>query len=352
LHADAGTAVPLLRLLVMAGANPEIAAATGETPLGLALAREEADFVHWLNWTSWRLPWRRLRASDLPAAAGLGDLDATLRLIDLGLQLDGEDAQGATALIRAAGSGHAALVVRLLEAGADTGHAARSGVHCLAAAVSAKREAVVRTLLSHGIAPDMRMPGGGTALTVAAALGQVRIAEALLEAGADPNAVDEQGMTPLHAAAQYAFDCADSVGARALIDLLLRAGAQLEARNHAGQDALLVLLGARAQPGARCDAEHLSRLCGVLLERGARLDTQDQRGVGVLHACALHGLYGCARLLKAHGAPLDQLDGFERSAADVAALLGYVDVATELGAMQAAMPGVRQTLRRPARAPE
>ena len=352
LSADAERAIALLPLLMSAGASPEIASATGETPLGLALAREQPEFAHWLSWTQWRLPLRRLRAADLPAAAAVGDLDAVDRLLALGIALDGEDAQGATALIRAAGCGHTALVVRLLEAGADTAHAARSGIHCLAAAVSAKREAVVRTLLNHGVAPDTRVAGGGTALTVAAALGQIRIAEALLEAGADPNAVDGQGTTPLHAAAQYAFDRGDSAGARALFDLLLRVGARVDARNLAGQDALLVLLGARAQPGTPCDAEHLLRLAEFLLEHGAKTDTQDQRGVGALHACALHGLYGCSRLLKTHGAPLDLLDGFERSAADVAALLGYVDVAAELGAERAPLPSVRQTLRRPARAPD
>jgi ankyrin repeat protein len=138
-----------------------------------------------------------------------------------------------------------------------------------------------------------------------------------------------------------------------MFELLLRAGARLDARNRQGQDALLVLLGARSQPGACCDTEHLHQLVSYLLERGARVDTQDNRGVSALHACALHGLSGCARLLKAHGTPLDLLDGFGRSAADVAALLGYADVATELdGARVDPVPGVRQTLRRPARAPD
>jgi len=349
---DVVQAVPLLRMLLRAGASPEIATATGETPLGLALARPQREFAYWLNWTQWRLPGRRLRAEDLPAAAALGDVDAVERLLKLGLALDGEDAKGATALIRAAGSGHAALVVRLLQAGADTARTAHSGIHCLGAAVSAKREAVVRTLLNHGVAPDARLAGGATALMVAAALGQLSTAAALLEAGADANAADERGATPLQVAAQYAFDRGDSAAARGLFDALLRAGAQLDARNQAGQDALLILLGARAQPGARCDAERLLQLTGFLLERGAKVATQDHRGVGVLHACALHGLFGCARLLKAHGAPLDLVDGFDRSAADVAGLLGYVDVAAELGSMQTPLPSVRQTLRRPARAPD
>jgi len=351
LRHDHETATTMQRLLIAAGANPEIANANGETALGLALARGEGEWVHWLSWSGWRLPLRRLRDADLPAAAAEGDLEAVTRLQALGIAVDAEDAQGATALVRAAGAGHAALVVHLLAAGADVAHLTRSGVHCLAAAVGARREAVVRTLLAHGVSPDLPIAGGGSCLLFAAALADERTARALLEAGANPNAADEQGTTALHAAAQGAFESGDTQRSRAMFDVLLRAGARLDARNRQGQDALLVLLGARSQPGTRCDAEHLHQLAAWLLERGARVDTQDSRGVSALHACALHGLSGCARLLKSHGAPLDLLDGFERSAADVAALLGYVDVAAELdGARSAPVPGVRQTLRRPARA--
>ena len=345
------TAVPMLRTLIQGGASPEIAAASGETPLGLALARSEQEPAYWLNWSRWKLPHRALCASDLPAAAALGDTEAVERMLAFGFALDTEDAQGATALIRAAGAGYAGLVVRLLEAGADTAHAARSGTHCLAAAVNARREAVVRTLLSHGVAPDLRMPGGGTALILAAALGLPRLAEALLEAGADVNAVDEQGTTPLLAAAQSGFSgSADTATIRDLFNVLLRAGAKIGARNQTGQDATLILLGAGAQPGTPCDGEHLAALVKVLLQNDAAVDAQDQRGVTPLHACAMHGLLGCARVLKAHGARLDQPDLLGRSAGEVAALLGYVDVANELGVERTPVPSVRQTLRRPARA--
>ena len=341
-----------VRALLMQGADPNVANACGETPLGLALARGSA-LAHWLTWSSWRLPLRPLRGEDLTDAAAVGDGDAVARLLELGLPIDATDARGATALIRAAAAGHAALVVRLLDAGADPGHLAHGGVHALAAAVSARREAMVRTLLTYGVAPDLPIAGVGTALTLACALGQPRIVEALLDAGADPDAADHQGGTPLHATAQYAFGCGDAVIARSIFERLLRAGAKLAACNRGNQDTLLILLGAREPPGARCDAEALRLLCDWLLDRGATADTQDARGVGALHACALHGLIGCARLLKARGAPLDQVDAFGRSAAEVAALIGYVDVAAVLGgAAEQAVPGVRQTLRRPASAPD
>jgi len=352
LKLDIAVAVPLLRALIKAGASPEIAAVTGETPLGLALARSEHEPAYWLNWSRWKLPHRPLRDADLPTAAGLGDIEAVERMLSFGIPLDAVDAQGATALIRAAGSGYAGLVVRLLEAGASAAHTAHSGTHCLAAAVSARREAVVRTLLSHGVPPDLRMPGGGTALILASALGLPRLAEALIEAGADANAVDDHGTTPLLAAAQSSFGSSDTASAHSLLDLLLRTGARVDARNKVGQDALLILLGACAQPGAACDGEHLSALVKMFLARDVALDAQDQRGVSPLHACAMHGLLGCARALKARGARIDVPDLMGRTAGEVAALLGYVDVAAELGVDRAPIPSVRQTLRRPARAPD
>lgn len=351
LELDDGMAMPFVESLLRAGADPTAATPNGETPLGIALARERPAFAGWLDWSPWRLPGRRLRGCDLVGAADQGDLSAVERLLNLGLPIDSRDARGATALIRAAGNGHAALLVHLLERGADPACVAHGGMHALGAAVGARRHAAVRTLLNHGVPPDLPLAGGATALVLAAALGEVSIAEALLEAGAHVNAADDHGQTPLHAAAQFAFAQGDPGIATALIDLMAAHGARADACNHAGQDALMLLLGAASPPGSACDAESLRSLVECLLRHGAPIDRQDQRGVGVLHACALHGLHGCARLLKAYGAPLDQVDGFGRRAADVAALLGYAEVAVELGG-RGDIPGVRQTLRQPAGAPE
>ena len=346
LKANDERAVAVARVLIRRGADPERASESGETPLGLALSRADRKLIYWLNWPRWRLPGRALRPADLPLAAASGDVDAIDKLLDLGFEVDSVDSQGASALIRAAGSGYAALVVRLLDAGADPGHAAYSGATCLSAAVAARREAVVRTLLQHEVDPDQRLPGGGTPLMIAAALGLPRLAEPLLERGADANAADERGNTALQAAAQFAFDSRDTAVAAELLNLLLRHGARIDLRNQHGQDALLLLLGVRADPGTACDAQHLGHLVPLLINKGATVSGSDQRGISPLHACAMHGLLGVARLLKSHDAPIDQRDTLGRTAGEVAALLGYVDVASELGIARSPAPSTRLTLRK------
>jgi ankyrin repeat protein len=330
LHPPA-VACELVRLLIAAGAQPEARAANGETPLGLALARPEAELARWLNWPAWKPPPRRLQDADLVAAAAVGDLAAVEKLLELGLALEATDAHGATALLRAAGGGHARLVAWLLERGADPAHGAATGATALSAAVTARRDDVVATLLAHGVAPDQPLRGGGTALMIAAALGHPEIAARLLGAGADVDAADEAGTRALHAAAHFAFHSHDGERARQLLALLLDAGASVDARNAAGQTALLLLLGARAEPGATADQRALLAVLPLLLARGADVNAQDRRGVGALHACAMHGLLLPARALLAAGADPALRDERGRTAREVAHLLGFIDLATELG---------------------
>ena len=337
----------LVKTLIAFGADPEASDAQGETPLGLAMDHPELE--HWLDWGHWPLPRRSLRADDLPAAAAAGAGAAVERLLQLDMAVDTRDAQGASALLHACGAGHREVARQLLDAGADASLAAENGMTALGAAVAARREPLVTLLLERGADVDQRLPGESTALMVAAAMGYPELAERLLDAGADVNAVDARGRSALHAAAQFGFESQDSLRARRLFDTLLKRGASINLADHEGKTPLLMLLGAQLRPGSDCDATHIGALVPVLLDAGAQLAHADQRGVTALHACAMHALLPPARVLLARGADRHAVDGFGRTAADVARHLGYVDIAHELAARGGqAIPSVRQTLRQPA----
>lgn len=319
-----------LCLLIRHGANPTLAAGDGQTGLGLALQAGRQDFASWLRWTHWLLPGRALRDGDVADAARLGDLEAVRRLVQLGLNINGRDAQGCTALLRAAGGGHAALVEWLLGQGADTALAARTGATPLSAAVSARREAIVARLIAAGAGVDQVLPGAITPLMIAAALGFDAIVQALLIRGANAAFNDEQGNTALHAAAQFAWTSKDLEPAKRLLESLLDAGAPISAQNAEGSSALLLLLGARADAGTPAINRTLKTLVLLLLARGADLEVQDRRGVSVLHAAAMHGMVDLTEALLSAGADTRRTDVLGRNAHEVAVLLGYVDLAARL----------------------
>jgi len=337
-----------LKCLLLHGASPDVRAADGQTPLGVALSSGRRDLADWLDWRIWTLPRRALTDADLPAAAMSGDADAVRRLLDLGLPLDAVDAQGCTALLRAAGGGHAAVIDLLLARGADLNLAAHSGATPLSAAVSMRQLDIVGTLLAAGAPIEQKLPGGATVLMLASALGMPDIAARLLAAGADVHAGDAQGLTPLHCAALYGFGAQDPTRLLALFDALLLAGAESDLA--AGQvTPLLLLLGARAQPGSRCDEAVV--LAGVdrLLEEGVSLDAVDPRGFGVLHLAALHGQLALVRRLLRAGADPARRDTLNRTPRDVAVMRGFVDVAAELAPLAApdVSPSMARFLRDP-----
>ena len=326
----------VLKQLIAKGASPHARAADGQTPLGVALASGRRDLADWLDWRGWPLPRRVLRPADLPSAAMAGDADAVRRLLDLGFAVDSPDAQGCTALLRAAGGGHRATVDLLLQRGADPQHAANTGATPLSAAVSMRQADIVNDLLAAGAQIEHRLPGGVTVLMLAAALGLPDIAARLLTAGANVHASDAQGLTPLHCAALFGFIARDKPRLVALFDTLLLAGAEPENIAAGAVTPLLLLLGARAEPGTACDEEVVLAALERLLDEEVSLDVQDPRGFGPLHLAALHGLLRVVQRLLRTGADPDLRDALNRTPREVAVMRGFVDVAAEFSP---AVPG-------------
>lgn len=318
----------MLKRLVAQGASPDLLAADGQTPLGVALSSGRRDLADWLDWRGWPLPKRPLQAYDVPAAAIVGDADAVRRLLDLGLPVDALDRQGCSALLRAAGGGHRAVVDLLLARGADPQLPAHSGATPLSAAVSMRHGDIVDRLVSAGASLEQRLPGGLTVLMVACALGLTDLAARLLAAGADVHAQDAQGRMALHCAAMYGFTARERSRLVALFDTLLLAGVDAD-ESAAGATPLLLLLGARAEPGTAADEEVLVAGLDLLLDHDAALDAQDPRGFGPLHLAALHGLLRVVQRLLRAGADPDLRDALNRTPREIAVMRGFVDIAAE-----------------------
>ena len=329
-----------LKLLVAGGAAPDRRAADGQTPLGVALSTGRRDLADWLDWRGWRLPRRPLQASDVPAAAIIGDTDAVRRLLDIGMPVDAVDSQGCSALLRAAGGGHLALVELLLARGSEPGLAANTGATPLSAAVSMRHTDIVELLLDAGAGLEQRLPGEVTVLMLAAALGLPELVARLLQAGADLHARDAQGLTPLHCAALYGFTARDRPRLVALLDTLLLAGANSQQAANGGATPLLLLLGARAEPGTPSTEDVLLAGLERLLDEDVRLDARDQRGFGPLHLSALHGLLRASQVLIHAGADINQRDALNRTPREIALMRGYVDVAAGLTPADGSTPPV------------
>jgi hypothetical protein len=336
---------PAVRALIRFGAQANARSPDGQSALGIALAAGQADLGRWLEWSGWALPGRPLRAGDLPAAAMAGDLDAVVRLIELGLPVDATDAQTCTALLRAAGGGQVEIVAALLARQADWRLRARTGATPLTAAISMRHAGVVEQLLNAGADPDQTLPGGVTPLMLAAALGQTEIAGRLLAQGARADAIDEQGLNALHCAALHAFSARDRQRVLALFDVLLMTDITPDSANDRSYTPLLLLLGARAEVGATCDEDLLLAALERLLAEGVALNGQDARGLSALHLASLHGLPRIVQRLLREGADRNLRDHLGRNPQELAVMRGYVDIAAEFDSTRSAAPANARFLR-------
>ena len=127
---------------------------------------------------------------------------------------------------------------------------------------------------------------GYTALHCAALKGHVDVAELLIKAGAEKNAKDKFGYTALHCAAVF--------GHVDVAKLLIAKGADINAKDKYGDTALYC--------AARNGHRHVAKL---LIENGADVTIQDLIGETALHGAALFGHVDVAKLLIAKGADIN-----------------------------------------------
>lgn len=211
-----------------------------------------------------RAPPSNAGATPLLLAAAHGNKKTLHALITAGADLDAVDDEGRSALDRAVLGGHLgalrALLHRRRDFSADVlGRALRlalQGGHAWAVsepAASERRSPMVQALLAAGAPPGAADEEGWTPLHAAAACGDAAMVQRLLAAGADIHATTKWGETPLSAAVMYSRGSVAALraaGARmtlheavllrdaAAAEALLDAGADVEALDRSGQTAL------------------------------------------------------------------------------------------------------------------
>ncbi len=134
-----------------------------------------------------------------------GDIDSTRRMLSEGADINSRDSEGATLLMLASHAGNLPMVQALIEAGADVNASDERGWTAL-------MKSAYNAELNRGFAD---------------------VAQALIDAGANVEVPISYGIRPLMLAAGY--------GETAVVETLLRAGADVMARNEGGLTALMMV---------------------------------------------------------------------------------------------------------------
>lgn len=259
---------------------------------------------------------------DLPLAASAGLESAVRRLIEEDAHpVDRPDRHGRTPLAMAVASGRTEVVRFLLEVGAEPNQQFRCEW----------REPDWGGLQSGDHPIDFFHEDHAGMLEGAVRRGDLVAAALLLDAGADPNAAPAT-WTPLH--------FAGAQGDSGLVELLLLAGADLEARNAQGNTPLLIavdsgqrgVLGALREAGAdlfAVDEEghdalavaalgNRAELVEILVEAGLDPNRANHEGQTPLMLAAEMGSHEALRTLLRNGADPSRRDPEGRTALDLA----------------------------------
>ena len=204
--------LPMMSVLLDAGAKHDLTNRTGARPLYLAATNGDAAAIA-------RLLDAGEDANALLTAEGesvlmltsqTGNAEAVKVLLDHGANPNTQQLRGQTALMWAAAEGHADVVKLLLARGADPGLSSTAstkperrppgGMTALLFASRQGKLEAARALLDGGADINEAGADNTSALLIAVVNGHYSLASLLIERGANPNIADSNGRTPLYAA--------------------------------------------------------------------------------------------------------------------------------------------------------
>jgi ankyrin repeat protein len=237
-----------------------------------------------------------------------GDQAAADSLLKQGVDVNGRQGDGATALHWAAHQNDRGMVERLLRAGADVQATNELGVTPLLLACTNGSTPVVEALLAGGADPNATAQGRETPLMVASWTGNADVVRRLLDAGADVDAKEASRQ-------QTALMWAASERHPAIVRLLTGYGADVHSRTAVNVP--------NRKPGMRASGAAAAGLTALvfaarvgdvestrlLLDAGANVDDTADEGLSALGFATVRGHVPVALLLLERGANANAADG-------------------------------------------
>lgn len=247
-------------------------------------------------------------------AASKGLLMVVDVCLELGTRIDTFDYGSLGPLMLAVRNGHEAVVQLLLEAGAVVGAAGLEGATPLSLAALQGQLGIIRLLLANGADVE-----AGSPLHDAIENGDEDCIDVLMAAGASIDASNDLGQTPLMMAVRH--------GRVAIIDRLLKAGAAIEARDVGGRQALWYAIGSQSPD-----------IIQRFLEEGSDIEARDGMGWTPLAYAATKGHEAAIPILLAAGSNPQVRDEDGRTPLRLAVERGYMAIANVLSGRVAEQP--------------
>lgn len=337
--------LPIVKMLLDAGANAGAPIKNGTTPLSAAANNGRLDVVKLLLASGADVDYR----SDggwTPAvfAANNGHAETLQELLNNGADACSSSMNGWTPITCAADGGHVEAVRVLLEAGAriDASAAIVNGWSALVVAASRGFEAVAKKLLDHGADVNHRTENSGTALIIASQNGHYETARLLVTHGADVMIqFKSTGWTALHAAS---FN-----GHLKVAELLLNSGADINHVTTLPQNALACATIRHHSEIVRLLAEHprvevditthndmtplmtacheqMINIVRILLEKGASVRAKMKTGLTPLMIAASRGFLDVVEMILEKDDQINAIDDYGATAINKAAYGGHATI--------------------------
>jgi hypothetical protein len=174
---------------------------------------------------------RQATTGDLLKAVNVDDIAQVKELLDGGLDVNGKNKAGWSALMIAASKGNMEMLSLLIEKGADVDEKnTQQGQTPLIFAAHWGHADVLRLLIEQGADVNIQMDDGWTALIDSISMDKSDVAKILIESGADINVKSRDGWTALIAAAYK--------NNGEIVSLLIKHGADVNAKNAKNRTAL------------------------------------------------------------------------------------------------------------------